>query len=146
MEVFQKFHKYNVNNNYKYFFFFAYSCSTRCRTNQISKVKNIRVLLEIRSRKVLREKLMRALNQSPGIEKESKRKKKEKGRREKVTNPCMCPYFRHFLELSKKLDILICICVELFFSSTFTNIISSNLQQPGKQVWLILFSTDKEIE
>lgn len=66
---------------------------------------------------------MRALNQFSGMaeKKQQKKKKRKEGEKKKrkegekkVRSSCMWQYFRH-LELSKKLTILICICVESFF-------------------------------
>lgn len=66
---------------------------------------------------------MRALNQFSGMaeksnrkrktERKERKKKKRKEGEKKVRSSCMWQYFRH-LELSKKLTILICICVEVF--------------------------------
>ena len=71
-------------------------------------------IIELWLCKILREKLIRAFNQFSGMaEKSNRKRKKKKEGEKKVRSSCMCQYFRHFLELSKKLTILMCTCVEL---------------------------------
>lgn len=83
---------------------------------------------------------MGALSQSSGGEKESKRKRERK--RKKSKKSIYVPVFEAFPRTKQNINY-----TNLHFSQApLQTLFPLMLQQSGKQVWLILFSTDKEIE